>query len=325
MAEENPVGATPVVDTPAPTVVDTPAPAVVAPATPAVEATPATPAVATPATPADDGSNEEPAVAPDEWAALRTKIAKGDEKLEKRLARYSSVESMAEALIAAQNKIASGGLKEPLPKDATPEQLAAWREDNGIPEAPEGYDVTLPDGLVIGEQDQPLVDDYLKIAHSQNQTPEQVKANLAWFFETQERQIEEQNNADLEAKETGEATLKEVWGGEAKLNKNLIRGLIDSAPAGVAEELLGARLASGIPLGSHPDTLRWLSDLARQVNPVATVVPGAGANASQAIETEIGKIEGLMRDKQSTYWKGSGAQAMQERYRQLIDVKNRTA
>ena len=311
MSEENVVDTAPVADTS--TVVET------APDTNTVE-----PTVAPDAPPdSGDASLEEPAVGPDDWATARARIAKGDEKLEKRLARYTSVDSLAEALIQAQNKIASGSLKSALPKDATPEQLAEWRTENGIPEAPEAYDLTLPDGLVIGEADKPIVDEYAKQAHSLNLTPEQVKGNLAWYFQEQERQIEAQNQADYEARISGEEALREVWGSESKLNKNLIKGLIESAPAGVPDQLLGARLADGTPLGSHPDTLRWLADLARQINPVATVVPGSGSNASQAIDSELETIQDLMKDRTSKYWKGEGANKMQERYRQLISVKQK--
>lgn len=304
---------------PAATPEATPAPAAASPEvtpTPTISSTPETGATPAP-------TPEEPVVNPDEWAAARMRIAKGDEKLEKRLARYSTVDSVAEALIAAQNKIAGGTLKSALPKDATPEQLAEWRTENGIPEAPEAYDVTLPDGLVIGEADKPIVDDFLKAAHNANMTPEQVKGNLAWYFAEQERQIEERNQADFNAKEAGEEALREVWGSEAKLNKSLIRGLIETAPEGVPDLLIGARLADGTPLGSHPDTLRWLADLARQVNPVATVVHGAGTNAGQSIDNELAGIEKMMGDKTSIYWKGPAAEGMQKRYRDLITVKGR--
>jgi hypothetical protein len=230
---------------------------------------------------------------------------------------------MAEALIAAQNKIASGGLKAPLAEDATPEQLAEWRAENGIPAAPEEYDTTLPDGLVIGEADKPIVDAYLKAAHDANLTPEQVKGNLAWYFAEQERQIEEQAQRDTEALSKGEETLREVWGSEAKLNKGLINGLIATAPEGVADLLLGARLGDGTPLGSHPNTLRWLADIARKVNPVATVVPGSGENAAAVIETELAALEKMMPDKNSGYWKGPTAEKNQARYRDLITAKQR--
>jgi hypothetical protein len=296
-----------------------------APAAPATTEQPAATTEAPAATGTEQPATTEAPAAKtaEDWAAIRTRIANGDEKLEKRLARYTSVDSMAEALIAAQNKIASGGLKAPLAEDATPEQLAEWRAENGIPSAPEEYDTTLPDGLVIGAEDQPIVDDYLKAAHEANLTPAQVKNNLAWYFAKQEQQIEERARLDAEALTKGEETLREVWGSEAKLNKGLINGLIATAPEGVADLLLGARLGDGTPLGSHPNTLRWLADLARKVNPVATVVPGSGENAAAAIESELAGLEKKMGDKNSDYWKGPLADKNQSRYRDLVSAKQR--
>lgn len=259
----------------------------------------------------------------EDWATLRVKYAKGDEKLEKRLSRYSSAEAAIDALIAAQNKIASGGLKEPLPKDATPEQLEAWRVDNGIPAKPEEYDLTLPDGRVIGEEDKVLVDEFLKSAHAQNMTPDQVKSTVGWYLAEQERQIEARHQQDAEEKEQGEGALREEWGSEYKLNLNLIGGLLDTAPEGVKDQFLGGRLADGTPIGNDAKTLRWLANLARTVNPTATVVPGAGGNAMQAIENEKADIEKLMGDRKSEYWKGPKAEAMQKRYRELVDVQGK--
>lgn len=271
----------------------------------------------------DPLDTEEPAVKPDDWATARARIAKGDEKIEKRLARYTSIDSVAEALIAAQDKIRDGSLKSALPKDATPEQLAAWRSENGVPDKPEEYDTTLPDGLVIGDADKPIVDAYLVEAHKSNLTPDQVKANLAWYFAQQEEQIAQQYAADESVRETAEEALREVWGTETKLNKSLIKGMLETAPKGVADQLLGARLSDGTPLGSHPDTLRWLADVARTLNPMATVVPNSGTNQMQAIEAELAGFEAKMKDKASDYWKGPTAAANQQRYRDLLNVQAR--
>jgi hypothetical protein len=343
MADENTGAAATATDTPATTATNTPATTATntaattttttATATDSTAATTetntagtgtnTTEATATAATTNEDTGKDDVAATVDDWATIRTRIAKGDEKLEKRLARYTSVDSMAEALIAAQNKIASGTMKSALPKDATPEQLAEWRTENGIPAKAEDYDTKLPDGLVIGEADKPVVDDFLKNALDANLSPEQVKSSLAWYFKEQEKQIEARNQLDYNAKETGEEALREVWGPETKLNKSLIKGLLETAPGSVPDLLAGARLADGTPLGSHPDTLRWLADLARQVNPVATVVPGSGTNAAAAIETELAGLTKMMGDKTSDYWKGPLAEKNQARYRDLITVQEK--
>ena len=339
MANETPAGAEQAPETPAVPQGATPAvPKAEAPAVPKAEApvvpkaeAPAVPQTEAPvvpqteATTADtDQEENEPAVKEGDWAGIRARIAKDNPKLEKRLARYSSIDSVVDALVEAQTKLSSGALKSALPKEATPEQLTAWREENGIPATPEDYDLTLPEGLVIGEADKPVVDQFVKVAHGMNLTPEQNKTAVSWYLNHQEQLAEEQSVKDLDARDVGEETLREVWGTETRLNKSLINNLINTAPEGVPEQLLGARLADGTPLGSHAGTLRWLADLSRQINPMATVVPGAGTNAAQAIETELDGIKALMKDHNSAYWKGDKADRLQARFRDLVDVQSRT-
>lgn len=333
MANE-PTGAAPNVDTPVATPEVQPA---TTPAAPAAATPPTTPSPTptgdpkgtspTPTPAVSTGSDDDvidPKGSDNDWASIRTKVAKGDEKLEKRLARYSSVESVVEALLAAQAKISDGSLKTTLPKNATPEQIATWREENGIPSSPKDYDLTMPDGLIIGEDDQPIVDEFLGTAHELNMTPEQAKTTVAWYLAKQEQEAEELANADLEAREVGENAVRDLWGAETKLNKQLIVNFIDTAPDGAGDLIKGARLADGTPLASHPAVLRWLADAARTINPVATVVPGAGSNASQAIETELAGLTKMMGDKNSEYWKGPTAEKNQKRYRDLVSVQGQT-
>lgn len=311
------------------------APAAAAPVgTPAAgdQATPAAAVAGTPAAadqaaaaPAGDpaAASDQAAPAPKDWAAIRSEIAGEDEKLLKRLSRYGSVKDVADALIAAQNKIASGSLKSALPADATPEQLAEWRAENGVPAKPEEYDTTLPNGMVVGELDKPVVDGFAKTAHELNMNSDQVKQTLSWYFAEQEKQMTALRQADIAFANEATEELRAEWGSEFKLNLNLIDGLISQAPEGSKELLMGARLADGTPLASNPKIQRWLATLAREVNPTATVVPGTGATAVQAIESELASIVGLMRDKNSTYWKGPAAEKMQARYRELVDVQGK--
>jgi len=99
----------------------------------------------------------------DDW---RQNYADGDEKMAKRLERYSSPKNALDALVAAQNKISSGEMQTTLKADATDEERADWRETNGVPATPDGYEVNLFDGLVVGEADKPMVDSFLESAHA---------------------------------------------------------------------------------------------------------------------------------------------------------------
>jgi hypothetical protein len=86
---------------------------------------------------------------------------------------------------------------------------------------------------------------------------------------------------------------------------------------------MNSRLDTGERLGNNPQVIRWLAGLARELNPAATVVPGSGMNASQAIETELSNLKAMMGDRKSAYWKGSDAAKHQERYRELTSVQTK--
>lgn len=255
---------------------------------------------------------------PDAWATKRATYANGDEKILARLSRYSSEKDVIDALIAAQNKISSGGLKAPLPENPTPEEMAAWRAENGVPLTPKDYGIKVPDGT-----DPTQTEEFLATAHELNMTPAQVEKMIAWKTTTDQKAMEQRAELDASARQAGTDELRQDWGPEYKLNINLVTGLLDSAPQGVKEQLMGARLANGTLFGNDPNSLRWLASLAREINPTATVVPGSGVNAAQAIQSEVQNLEKMMADRTSEYWKGPKAEANQKRYRDLVEVQTK--
>lgn len=283
---------------------------VAAPATPNTALTPETTAPTTP--PVSD------------WASARTKIAGADEKLLARLSRYGTMDEAIKAGLSAQDKLATTRSAAKPGKDATPDELAAYREANGIPESPDKYEFNLPNGIVLGEADKPYADAFTKVAHDLNLPADAVNKIAAVHLELREQEIQQRATADVQSKINCDAALRsaDVWGSETNLNLNLIQGMLDGAPAGVKEQLIDARMADGTPLGNHIPTLQWLATMAREQNPMATVVPGSGANAQQALESEISKLEGMMADTSGEYWKGPNADKNQSRYRDLITARS---
>lgn len=254
---------------------------------------------------------------PNDW---REKYANGDDKLLKRLARFDSPKAVIDSFTQLEKKLSSGALKSGKPKDATPEQIAAWRQENGIPSDIKEYDLSLPDGMVIGEDDKPMVEGFLKEAHSADYTPDQVKQALSWYYKEQDRQLAELQESDLLTKRETEDALRQEWGPDYRRNVNLISGLLDSAPAGVKDAIMGSRATDGSPMMSHPDVLRWLTGMALELNPQHTVVAGHGPNAAAAIDNEIATIEQRMATDRAGYFKD---EKMQARYRDLISVRDR--
>ncbi|HET7409683.1 MAG TPA: hypothetical protein VFJ13_05740, partial [Paracoccaceae bacterium] len=195
---------------------------------------------------ADEGKAAAPADWPEDW---RQRLAGDDKKALKRLERLGSPKDVMTAYRALERKVSSGELKTGLKEDATPEEVASWRRENGIPEKPEDYDTTLPDGLVIGEDDKPLVGEFLTAMHAKNAHPETVKAALAAYYRIAETQQAAQIEADRGFRREAEDALRAEWGPEYRPNVNAMGNFLDGAPAGLKERLLGARLADGKLLG----------------------------------------------------------------------------
>ena len=258
---------------------------------------------------------------PDQW---RQQMAGDDAKALKQLERYESPAAIWKKARALEQRLSSGELRSALPKDANEEQVKAWRAENGIPEAPEKYDLTFPDGLVIGEEDKPAIDDFLKAAHKANYSPDQVKESVRWYYDFQERQTEVRAQADERIKQESEDALRGEWGQDYRGNLQRVHNLLDAAPGGLKEQLLNGRLADGTPIGSSPDALRWIVQVARELNPTGVIAPNAGGNVGQAIDDEIAKFEKMMGDRTSDYWKGPMADKNQARLRDLYASRERS-
>lgn len=298
------------------------APAAPAPAAPAAETPPAsilsapgsTPAPVDPAAPAAPAAPAVAATWPEDW---RTKAAGGDPKAEALLGRYTDPAAFVKAHLALQQKMSSGELKPALPADATPEQTAEYRKLHGIPEEPTGYLKELPSGLIIGEADRVLYDDFAKHMHGINASPAVVKAAIEWQFKYAEGIAKADAERDGKYMREAEDVLRTAWGKEYRENVDRSGEVIGMAPASVHKSLEGARLADGTLFANNPDVAKWLAGISRELNPVRTLVPSGGM-PGQGLDEEIKSIESKMGTP--AYWKDD---AMQSRYRDLIDARDR--
>lgn len=250
----------------------------------------------------------------------RETYAKGDEKKFKQLQRYASPEAVADALFAAQKKISSGELKAPLAKDAKPEDVAAWRIENGIPEKPADYYSSLSDGLVIGEADKPIFDKIVTAMHGVNASPAAVNAMASAYYEMQADSTASMAEEDKRYAKEAEDALRAEWGNDYRGNQNTITNFLESAPEGIKDRLLGGSLADGRLIKDDASMQRWLISMAREINPASTVVPGSTGNPAGAIDDEIKTIEGRMSTDRDNYFKDTKAQA---RYLELITAREK--
>lgn len=266
-------------------------------------------------------ADDKPAAAPADWPAdWRERMAGDDKAFLNVLKRYTSPLTYAKAGFEAQQRIRSGELKKPLGADATPEEIAAFRKDNGIPDAPEGYEIKLSDGVVPGEADKPLLEAFKGFAHGKNWTPGQLNEVLDWYYQQQDAASVQRFEVDSQTKAATEEDLRGEWGAEYRANVNAIGNFLDGAPEGVKATLMHARGPDGTMLGNNAAVLRWLASMARESMPGAGLVPAGTSNPSAAMETEIEGIERMMRDEPQKYWRDEKTQA---RYRDLLAARDR--
>lgn len=250
-----------------------------------------------------------------------------EQKLLGRLQRYGGLDAALDALVSTQNKISAGELKPlaPFPDKGTPEQQTAWRKERGLPEKPEGYEVQLPAGMALGEEDKPALDSFKAVAHALHMSPAQVSGAAKWYLDTVEAQAAERHEKDVEIMERVEDELRAEWAGDYRRNKAMIEAFLDQGGKDVKEAFLNARLDDGTPLASDPRVLRFLIDRSREVIDAATVTPGDAASMAKSVDDELQQIKSWMQAPRGSaeYQKYWGDTRMQERYRQLLASKEK--
>lgn len=253
---------------------------------------------------------------PEDWRAK----AVGDDKAALAiLDRYASPIDALKALPELRRKLSekSEGPKKP-GKDATPEELAAWRKAQGVPETPDKYKIKLKDDRVLGDDDKPVFDDFLKSAHEAGFNESQASAVADWYLDRMEAKEVERTEKDEANRHEQVTSLKEDWGADYKRNLRSIDVLFEGAPPGIHDKLFSARGPDGTMLGDDGEIIRYFAKLALELNPSATLIPAG--SSSEGLATSIDEIEKIMRNEPKKYW---GDEKMQARYRDLLGARDK--
>jgi hypothetical protein len=275
---------------------------------------------ATPApTLAEGGANTTSTEATTSSAApdWRAQLAGDDAKLRERLNRFATPADLARSYRSLEQKLSSGDYRRVMPENATDEQKAAWRKEQGIPDKPDDYKAELPEGLVLGKDDQPVVDLFRQFAHERNYTPQQFNEALTWYYETQDALASQREDRDAAFRQQTEDALRAEYGADFRRNMNVLGTVRDSMPEDLAARLLAGRLADGTKIGNDPGFIKWMVSLGLELNPASTLVPSV-ANAGQSIQAELDQIARLRVDNPEKYWKDN---RLLERERELIEAQ----
>lgn len=262
------------------------------------------------------GGKDTTASWPADW---RERVSANNAEDMKTLQRFADPAMLWKSYAALRQKVSTGELKAqtPFPDKGTAEEQAAWRKEQGVPDKPEAYDLTLDNGVVIGEEDKPLVGEFLKFAHASHQPNSAVKKTLEWFLGDYREGLEAQR-AEAEANMLREAedTLRQDWGADYRPNMSAIQGLLDAHVS--AESGLKERILKSIKL--EPEFAKLWANLARQINPVSTLTGIDPARMEGSINDEIAQIETFMRTNRAAYNKDERKQL---RLRELYAARER--
>ena len=288
----------------------------------------ATPPIKTAADDPPPKGDEEPKPVAATWPENWRELMAGDDKKElARLQRMNSPLDVKNSWRAMEARLSSGELKRALPNNATPEEVKAYRESNGIPDKPEGYDVNLGNGFVWGEADKPLLDDFTKHAHESNIPNDVVKSVLGWFTQQQQQEADKVQVRDQNESVLGSEALRAEWGAQFKGNlaaaRNMFEGQSVATPDGkdrapLWDVLMSARAQDGRLLGNIPDLVKWAAGVSREMNPFATIVPDSpGGSPIKTAEARFAELNTMMRDKSSAYYRGPLRDTLQAEWRDL--------
>lgn len=269
---------------------------------------------------------------PENWREkLAEHYAAGDKKRYnqelKRLQRITDPVGVYGMYRELEGKFTSGGLIKIPGKDAKPEDIAEFHKALGVPEKPEGYieHIKLENGAVIGDADKPILNSFTEALHKAGAPPAAVNAAANWYYKLQEEQAALLDEEDDNFRRESERALKEEFGPAYKRQTNAVATLFSTAPGGADAKnpnslyarLVGGRTADGRLIGDDPDMMRWLISLAREVNPVATVVEDG--TSVKSIEKELEELQELRKTDKKKYY----SDAVQAREQELIAARDK--
>ena len=290
----------------------TPTPAE-APAEVAPVVDPVASSVADPVAPAADPSAPWYANIPDDW---REQVAGDNEGHLNQLKRMNAPDQLFKSYFEGQEVIRTRHENSGIPgADATPEELALYRANNGIPESPDAYEISLSEGLVLSEEDKHDLAPVFDILHSNNLNSEVASELVDTYMGIQEAQ--QQRRLDQDNLDTVDAQrhLQSHWGGDFETNRNMLLGMLkEQLPQEALEGFMGARMADGTAIFNDVGVMSAFANMARLINPAATLVP-SGANAMGSLKDSIADMESKMGTDE---WFADNA--MQARYREALEA-----
>lgn len=286
--------------------------------------------------PEDAKGKEEPPV--DEWrqkladsilAKVKGKFPEGqtDKRRNAILNDLKRFKSEADYMIAgfsARERIRSGEVRTKLTADASEEEKAAWRAENGIPAQAKDYDVPKIAGYKWTDADKPIIDSFKEAAFKGDYNQEQMNQAAEWYVANMQKQTEDYyemvGRTNRDDRENVKAQLRDEFGPQdfqptVRLVDRLLRDE-DHMPDGLGDIIRGSSFTDekGVPhlLLNFPPMARFMSHYARDTYGDGGTIPGDGKTKHEDVVAEADRM--LAEDRERYFregWDKKALEAMQ--------------
>jgi hypothetical protein len=258
-----------------------------------------------------EGTEPKPGTWTENWRQLLATGEDGkvnDKELE-RLNRMTDPKQVWKSYRELEAKMATGKAPAPSssgpPENATPEQLTAWRKEQGLATIPEEVDLPLPTWLSkedeLDDGEKLFRQSFRKWAVDHNVPKALVKELGGWVLEQELANREAAVKIDGEAKRICEDELRKDWGVEYRGNLKETAAFMDKEFGTRRDDLLDAVLPNGVKLGDDPYFVRYFAQKAKDFSGGLPMVDGSGAPMAGSPEARIAEIDKIRETNYPEY------------------------
>ena len=251
----------------------------------------------------DRSAGPEASGAADDTGAADWRAGLADEKVRTFAERFTSPAEAAKAAFELRQKLSN---TVELPgKNASTTEIVEFHRKLGVPESPNQYNVTLPNGQKLGESGNGRIDTFLAAMHGAGAPPAVVQTAFDAYFAMAAEATEHHEKKIEEAQGTATAELRREWGADYEANiQHARRAATDFGGERFTHFLENATI-NGIRLGDHPEFTRAFATAGRRMSEDG-IHMGIGDHQTTTIQDEI---ESLQKQKMAALNKGQSEKA----------------
>lgn len=172
---------------------------------------------------------------------------------------------------------------------ASDEDKAKFRKALGIPDKPDGYKVTAPEGVTMTDADNELLKVVMPLAHA-NGVPEKAFDGFVGAFMKLSRDMQTQAVEGIKKfGEDAEAQLKKDWGRDFDANLTLANRTAEVLGADFKKLLNETPMVGSGMLGDHPVIVKVLANLGRQMDESSMTI-GTTPEMKASIQDQINAL-----------------------------------